>query len=126
MSILSQIFTWWNGQTFGTRLFTSRNGQRVGEDDRGNIFYQTSDGVRRWVIYNGVADASAVSPDWHGWLHHTFDDVPEDGVLPRQKWEKDHKPNMTGTAGAYHPPGSLLSSTPRAKTGGDYEAWSPE
>ena len=126
MSILSQIFTWWNGQTFGTRVFTARHGQLVGEDDAGNKFYQTADGARRWVIYNGVAEASAVSPDWHGWLHHTFAEAPEGGSLPRKAWEKDHKPNLTGTAGAYHPPGSILSASPRAKTGGDYEAWSPE
>jgi len=126
MNILSQIFTWWNGQTLGTRLFTARNGQSVGEDDRGNKFYQTSDGARRWVIYNGEADASAVSPDWHGWLHHTFAEVPENGELPRKAWEKDHKPNLTGTPQAYNPPGSILVGGQRAATGGDYEAWQPE
>ena len=34
MSIFSQLFTWWNGQTIGTRLYTARKGQLVGEDDR--------------------------------------------------------------------------------------------
>lgn len=126
MNILSQIFTWWNGQTLGTRLFTARSGQLVGEDDRGNKFYQTSDGARRWVIYSGEADASAVSPDWHGWLHHTFAEVPENGELPRKAWEKDHKPNLTGTPRAYNPPGSILVGGQRAATGGDYEAWQPE
>ncbi len=126
MSLLSQIFTWWNGQTLGTRVFTARKGQFVGEDDRGNKFYQTEGGKRRWVIYNGVAEASNVSPDWHGWLHHTFEEPPEDGELPRKAWEKDHKPNLTGTDGAYHPPGSVLTTTGRAKAGGDYEAWQPE
>ena len=126
MSILSQIFTWWNGQTLGTRLFTARNGQLVGEDEQGNKFYQTSDGSRRWVIYSGEAEASAVSPDWHGWLHHTFSEAPERGELPRKAWEKDHKPNLTGTAQAYHPPGSILAGGQRASTGGDYEAWQPE
>ena len=47
MSFLSQIFTWWNGQTIGTRLFTARFGQKVGQDDQGNTFYQTPDGKRR-------------------------------------------------------------------------------
>ena len=126
MSILSQIFTWWNGQTLGTRLFTARNGELVGEDDRGNKFYQTSNGARRWVIYNGEAEASSVSPDWHGWLHHTFAEAPKDGELPRKSWEKDHQPNLTGTPGAYHPPGSILADGQRASTGGDYEAWQPE
>jgi NADH:ubiquinone oxidoreductase subunit len=126
MSLLAQIFTWWNGQTLGTRLFTARNGTRVGQDDQGNTFYQTADGKRRWVIFSGEAEASQVSPDWHGWLHHTFDEPPKDGHLPRKRWERDHKPNLTGTAGAYHPPGSVLVPKGRARADGDYEAWRPE
>ena len=126
LKFINQLLTWWNGQTWGTRVFTARYGELVGEDDRGNKFYQTADGKRRWVIYNGVAEASAVSPDWHGWLHHTFDEAPKDGQLPRQEWEKDHKPNLTGTDGAYHPPGSVLSAASRPRVAGDYEAWQPE
>ena len=126
MSFFSQIFTWWNGQTLGTRLWTARKGQLVGEDENGNKFYQTADGKRRWVIYNGEAEASQVSPDWHGWLHHTFDESPKDGALPRKSWERDHKPNLTGTDGAYHPPGSVFTSAERPRVAGDYEAWQPE
>lgn len=126
MGLLSEIFTWWNGQTIGTRLWTSRHGQKVGEDEQGNLFYQTADGKRRWVIFSGEAEASKVSPDWHGWLHHTFEDAPKEGALPRKAWEKDHIPNLTGTDAAYHPPGSVLAGGRRAATGGDYEAWQPE
>ena len=28
---------------------------------------------KRWVIYNGVVEASRVPADWHGWLHYTND-----------------------------------------------------
>ena len=126
MSLFSQLFTWWNGQTIGTRLFTARKGTLVGEDDQGNKFYQTADGKRRWVIFPEISEASNVSPDWHGWLHYTFDDIPEDGTLPRQDWEKDHVPNMTGTGAAYHPPGSVHTSGNRSRATGDYEAWQPE
>ena len=126
MNILTQIFTWWNGQTIGTRVFTARSGELVGEDAAGNKYYQNSGSVRRWVIYNGEADASRVPPDWHGWLHHTYQDPPEGGELPRQPWEKDHRPNLTGTDGAYHPPGSVLTPAVRPRAGGDYEAWQPE
>ena len=125
MSLLSQIFTWWNGQTVGTRLFTSRKGEKVGEDEQGNVFYQTANGARRWVIYNGEAEASRVSPDWHGWLHHTYDEAPTDVPLRRKEWESDHKPNMTSTPGAYAPPGSLRTPETRPRVAGDYEAWSP-
>ncbi|HSF95465.1 MAG TPA: NADH:ubiquinone oxidoreductase subunit NDUFA12 [Thermohalobaculum sp.] len=126
MGILTEIFTWWNGQTVGTRLFTARKGQKVGEDEQGNKFYQTADGKRRWVIYNGVAEASRISPDWHGWMHHTYDEIPSQAPLPRKAWEKDHKENLTGTGGAYHPPGSVLTPASRPRVAGDYEAWQPE
>lgn len=126
LSEINQLLTWWNGQTFGTRLYTARKGQKVGEDEQGNAFYQTADGKRRWVIYHGAAEASRVSPDWHGWMHHTFDEVPSQAPLPRKAWEKDHTPNQTGTAGAYHPPGSVLTPAQRPRVAGDYEAWQPE
>ena len=124
MGLLAELFTWWNGQTLGTRLWTSRNGQKVGEDAQGNVFYQTKDGSRRWVIYNGEVEASRVSPEWHGWLHHTFQAPPTEEPLPRKAWEKPHQENLTGTALAYRPPGSVLSATPQARA--DYDAWSPE
>ena len=37
MNILGKIFTWWDGATIGTALFTSRNGEHVGTDAFGNI-----------------------------------------------------------------------------------------
>ena len=78
MNLLKQIFTWWNGQTIGTRFHTWRFGTRVGEDEFGNVYYQggakDSEGrTRRWVIYNGYAEASAIPPGWHGWMHHRTD-----------------------------------------------------
>ena len=48
---LLRAVTWWNGQTLGTQLFTWRKGEKVGEDNQGNVFYQAGDGARRWVIY---------------------------------------------------------------------------
>ena len=57
MSILASIFTWWNGATIGTRLFTARKGVRVGEDGQGNVYYRSRDGKRRWVIYNEIGRA---------------------------------------------------------------------
>jgi NADH:ubiquinone oxidoreductase subunit len=78
------------------------------------------------VVYNGYAEASKVTPDWHGWLHYTFDEPPTETPLPRRRWEKDHLPNMTGTPLAWHPQGSLLADGVRPAATGDYEAWKPE
>ena len=125
MSLLRRIFTWWNGSTIGTQLWTSRFGEKVGEDEGGNIYYQTAGGARRWVIYNGDVEASRVSPDWHGWLHHTWDEPPSAAPLKRKPWEKDHMANATGTPAAYAPPGSLRTPEARPRVSGDYEAWSP-
>ena len=121
---LLKFFTWWNGQTFGTQFFTWRYGKRVGEDTQGNVFFQNADGSRRWVIYNGEAEASRVSPEWHGWLHHTYQEPPTVAPLPRRPWEQPYVPNLTGTTQAYRPPGSMLSAGPRVQP--DYEAWAPE
>lgn len=116
--------TWWNGQTLGTQLFTARKGVKVGEDEQGNVFYETRDGARRWVIYNGEVEASRVSPDWHGWLHHTFQDPPTKSPLAHKTWEKPHQENLTGTALAYAPHGSIRQADPAPRA--DYEAWQPE
>jgi len=124
LSYLNRAVTWWNGQTLGTQLFTARKGVKVGEDDEGNVFYRTRDGKRRWVIYNGLAEASRVSPDWHGWLHFTWNEPPTDKPLVHKSWEKPHEENRTGSALAYVPPGSIRHKEPQERR--DYEAWQPE
>jgi NADH:ubiquinone oxidoreductase subunit len=131
MSMLKRIFTWWDGATIGTLLYSRRNGRQIGSDALGNIYYESariadSSGVptRRWVIYNGANDASRVPPEWHGWLHHTNDLVPEALPAPRS-WEKEALPNLTGTVEAYRPAGALERGGNRAAATGDYEAWSP-
>ncbi|MCF1709485.1 NADH:ubiquinone oxidoreductase subunit NDUFA12 [Tabrizicola sp. J26] len=124
MEFLKRLVTWWNGQTLGTQLFTARRGVKVGEDDQGNIYYETRDGKRRWVIYNGEAEASRVSPEWHGWLHHTWNDPPTKSPLKHKAWEKPHQENLTGTLAAYAPPGSIRRPDPVVRA--DYEAWQPE
>jgi NADH:ubiquinone oxidoreductase subunit len=124
MNFILRLLTWWNSQTVGTQLFTWRNGVKVGEDDDGNVFYRTKDGKKRWVIFNGEAEASRVSPDWHGWLHHTWDEPPSEQPLRHRPWEKPHLANLTGTPAAYAPAGSLRRPQPEQRQ--DYEAWSPE
>jgi len=123
MRLLS-LLTWWHGETIGTWLFTRRKGVKVGEDDQGNVFYRTRDDKRRWVIFNGEPEGSRVSPDWHGWLHRTFDECPSDTPLAHKPWEKQHEVNHTGTVLAYAPAGSMRQTQPDERR--DYEAWQPE
>lgn len=130
--VLDKIFTWWNGATIGTLFTIAKRADLVGTDELGNRYYQSRDHKsydgrrRRWVVYNGYAEASKVSPDWHGWLHYTFDEPPTEAPLPRRQWERDHQPNMTGTPLAWRPPGSLAAEGVRPAATGDYEAWKPE
>ena len=88
MKFLLRLLTWWNTSTLNTAFFTWRNGVKVGEDDQGNVFYQNREKTKRWVIYNGESEASRIAPEWHGWLHHTWDEPPTDKPLA-------HKPGKS-------------------------------
>lgn len=124
---LLQVFTWWNGQTVGTRFHTWRHGEAVGTDQFGNAYYRDPASGRRWVIYNGEAEPSRIPPGWHGWIHGRTDIVPgsADDPMPRYGWERPYEPNMTGTSEAYRPRGSILTPESRPEVTGDYEAWTP-
>ncbi|WP_157014827.1 NADH:ubiquinone oxidoreductase subunit NDUFA12 [Mesorhizobium xinjiangense] len=126
---LKQFFTWWNGQTLATRFHTWRKGTFVGEDEFGNTYYQggkDSEGrTRRWVIYSGYSEASIIPPGWNGWMHHRVDTSPADENYKPREWQKPHLPNLTGTPGAYRPPGSLARPGERPRVTGDYDAWTP-
>lgn len=133
--MIKRIFAWWDSKTIGQQVTMWRKGAKcVGTDAQGNKYFEETGKPsfsggrrrRRWVVYHGVAEASRVPPDWHGWLHHTVDEVPPEGGLPRQRFEKDHLPNMTGTPLAYHPKGSLYRVGEGKGIAEDYEAWSPE
>jgi len=132
MGILAKIFTWWDGATIGTLLWSKRHGEHVGTDAHGNKYYRsakqkTTQGYeRRWVIYAGPNDASNVPAEWFGWLHHNFDGLPESHLPPPRIWEADFTPNATGTGHAYRPQGALERGGKRARATGDYEAWSPD
>ena len=122
-NFFSRIFTWWKKETIGTQIFTWRKGIKVGEDDQGNLYFRDRNDKRRWVIYNGEVEASRVSPEWHGWLHKTWKNPPSEEEIMRKKWEKPHQENLTGSALAYVPSGSMRNA--KAKETSDYEPWTP-
>lgn len=124
MRFLLQLLVWWKGQTIGTRIFTWRKGKLVGEDDTGNRYYQNKDSSRRWVIFHDEVEATKVPSEWHGWLHHTFDNNPCDNPLAHKSWELPHRENLSATADAYHPTGSIKRGG-KASQPSDYEAWEP-
>ena len=114
----------------GTLFYTWVRGDQVGTDEFGNRYYRSKGKKlqgreRRWVLYKGEVEASRIPPEWHAWLHHTCEEPPL-GARPEIPWEKPHLANQTGTSGAYRPGGSVLSDQERQKSGGDYQAWTPE
>ena len=56
--------------SFGTWLYTKMHGDKVGEDDHGNVYYRSKTRKRwgnreqRWVVYKGEPEASKVPPEW--------------------------------------------------------------
>lgn len=131
-AFLLKFFTWWNSQTFGTQLTIWRHGVFVGEDEFGNRYYRSRFAKdpalgheRRWVVYNGYAEASRIPPGWWGWMHHRTAKPPTEDDYRPWPWQKPHRENKTGTAEAYRPPGSTLAAGRRPRATGDYQAWTP-
>ena len=102
LTLLEKIFTWWNRDTFGTRLKTIFFGKFVGKDNFGNKYYESKDG-KRWVIYSGEIDASKIPVEWYSWIHFTSNKIEKTHDLQKYKWQKPHQPDLTGTDSAYYP-----------------------
>jgi NADH:ubiquinone oxidoreductase subunit len=126
MGFFKRIFTWWDGATIGTSLEIRRIGRKVGTDAEGNAYFQAKKSGRRFVVYNGPNDAARVPPDWHAWLHHQIEGLPDEALPPPPKFLKAATGNLTGTPLAYRPPGAIERGGRRAAASGDYEAWTPE
>ena len=100
--MIKEIFTWWNRQTFGTRLETFLFGKFVGEDEFGNKYYQSKKD-KRWVIYNDEIDSSKIPSEWYSWIHHTKNKIENVHKFQKYDWQKPHQFNQTGTEKAYNP-----------------------
>ena len=109
ISFIKQIFIWWHRQTIGTFIYTMFTGKFVGRDEFGNKYYSNSKG-KRWVIYANRVESSKIPPEWHLWIHFLTNNKPPDNVV-KYKWQKKHEENLTGTARAYKPEGSLASDS---------------
>ena len=102
LTFIKEICTWWNRQTFGTRLHTLLFGKLVGKDNLGNKYYKSKSG-KRWIIYKDEIDASKIPNEWYSWIHFTKNKIENIHELEKFGWQKPHQPNLTGTNKAYHP-----------------------
>ena len=100
--IEKKIFTWWNRDTFGTRIKTILFGKLVGTDHLGNKYYESKNG-KRWVIYAAEIDASKIPVEWYSWIHFTHNKIENNHELKKYDWQKPHQENLTGTDSAYYP-----------------------
>ena len=120
-----------DGATLNTLWYTRRHGELVGQDEFGNTYYRKPEldpalgFERRWVIYNGLSEASMTPPGWNGWLHHTVDVPPSQENLQAARLGASAHRHPTGTPAAIRPKGSTMNRGPRQPSAGDYEAWSP-
>ena len=93
-TLFLETFTWWNNQTLGTKLFTFLRGKKVGIDNENNKFYvHKKNSQKRWIIYNGLMDASRIPAEWHDWIHHRTDEIPNESDK-KLNWYKIHKENV--------------------------------
>ena len=124
-SFFKVVFCWWHNSTFGTMLDTFLHGKKIGTDKGGNTYYTCKNNKRRWVIYNGEIEASRIPPKWHAWLHRLVQDPPTVRPLKKQKWEKEHLPNLTGSSNSYFPHDNKFGTKARPASKADYESWTP-
>ena len=106
---LLQFFTWWNGETLGTRFHTWRHGKSVGEDEAGNVYYEggtDSEGrTRRWVIYNGYPKPRRSRPaGTAGCITASTRRRRREDYKPRE-WQKPHQPQSDRHAWRLPPQG---------------------
>ena len=115
---------------FVTLVTLKLTATEIGVDQFGNRYYEerrarTGKPRRRYVRYSGIAEASKVPADWHGWLHHTESTPPPVGGYGKHEWQLEHQTNVTGTDHAYRPEGHMLKGGKRKPATGDYEPWNP-
>ena len=124
MGFFKNLFTWWDGATLGTALFSWKNGRKVGEDGLGNRYFEGK--KRRWVMYAGSNDVSRVPPEWYAWLTRQIEGVPDKALPPPPKFLREPTPNLTGTPAAYRPTGALEKGGRRQAASGDYQPCTPD
>ena len=117
-------------KNLGLYIYTFFKGELIGKDNNGNKYYQSklthgSKKNKRWVIYNKIDDPTKINPDWHAWLHHIIDDIPNIKKKKIFGWQKKLSPNLTGTKKAYQPSGYLLNKKKNYVTKKNYESWEP-
>ena len=102
---------------FINHFFIKINSKKVGTDEFGNQYFEKKNG-KRFVIYNGIAEATKIPFEWHGWMHYSIQEIPTKIEANKFSWQKIHLPNLTGTKNSYSP---KISNEKKPKS--HYEVW---
>ena len=105
----------------GTLISTNLFGINVGKDKYGNIYYNSKNDKKRWVMYFKNNDASSVPPEWQSWLTKTTNDLPKDDI-PKYDWQLEHEENQTGDTNLLDK--KINNNILKKNTA--YSAWTPE
>ena len=87
---------------FINHFFIKINSKKIGIDEFGNEYFEKKN-HKRFVIYNGKAEATKIPFEWHGWMHYSTNQAPVKINTNKLPWQKIHLPNLTGTKNAYSP-----------------------
>ena len=116
LTIFNKIFTWWNQDTFGTRIKTIFYLENLlVKTNFGNKYYESKKG-KRWVIYNGEVDASKIPVEWYSWIHFTPNKIEKDHNLKNINGKNLIKQILTGTEEAYFPNKNKNANKKKYKT----------
>mgnify|MGYP003694217141 CR=1 FL=1 len=131
MGILSEIFSWWGGNTWSNRLYTAVRGTFVGSDDAGNRYFVQRRGVgplgvpRRWVIYQNGAEASRCRPNGTAGCTTWSTPHPRKRATRRGPGRRQSSHEHDGDAGGLSPQWQHFESGRRPPATGDYKPWRP-
>ena len=108
----------------GTLIYSFLFGKKVGQDKNGNKFYINKyNSKKKWVIYNKLVDPTSLMVVWQIWLTNKKKDLPIELNSKNHIWQKERKPNYSGTKKSYHPKISKGNPDNNKK---EKEIWSPE
>ncbi len=100
-----------------SEIFIRITSNLVGTDEFGNQYFENKT-KKRFVIYKGIVEPTRIPAEWHGWIHHSYTELPSSAK--RYSWQKIHIPNLTGTKNANFP-----KNFPSSKTRSTYNIWTP-
>lgn len=143
------VRAWERGRAARMRNIQDNTGCRevvplTGVDLYGNRYYEdfygddTNDShlSTRWVELSDRAEVfisgRKIPPEWHGWLAHSYDEVPIAGNTSFYNpiFKKRHLPNTSGTPKSMYPTGHQFNDYRREfiaySKSRIYTAWDPE